>query len=84
MTENTADGPRLALRTGREGQLDDVVVQRVSTFRAEVMSGDLLWLCCYLPDTGVEGDRIAFEVSAHGNQLRVRVTEHPAGHVPVE
>lgn len=71
----------MALRTDPQGLLDDVVVQDVSMFRAEVLTGDTLWLCCYLPGTGVDGDRIAFEVTAKGNRLHFRVSEEPAGEV---
>jgi hypothetical protein len=42
--------------------LDDVVLNDVSMFRAEMLSSTHLWLACYLPGSGVEGDRITFEV----------------------
>ena len=32
-------------------------------FRAEMLSPTQLWLACYLPGSGEEGDRIAFEVT---------------------
>lgn len=74
----------MALRLDQNGFLDDVVVDEVSSFRAEVLTKDTLWLCCYLPGTGVEGDRIAFEVTAEGDTLRFRVTEGPSGDVSTE
>lgn len=74
----------MALRVDETGFLDDVVVDNVSTFRAEVLTNNTLWLCCYLPGTGVDGDRIAFEVTAEGSELRLRVTESPSGDVTTE
>lgn len=83
MTED-AGTSRLALRTDQEGLLDDVVVRDVSMFRAEMLTSNTLWLCCYLPGTGVDGDRIAFEVTARGNELHFRVSEEPSGKVSSE
>lgn len=79
MDGSTGQQPRLALRG--EGNLDDVVVGDVSMFRAEMLNPRTLWLACYLPGTGVEHDRITFEVSARGGRLDFRVVEEPEGHV---
>lgn len=84
MTGETADDPRLALRADTAGGLDDVVVRNVEMFRAEVLSENVLWLCCYLPGTGVERDRIAFEVTADAGRLHFRVIEGPEGQVTME
>ena len=65
--------------------LDDVVVKDVSMFRAEMLSPDHLWLACYLSETGVDGDRISFEVNVDENgHLRFDVVEHPTGRVATE
>src|SRR5690606_14213561 len=61
----------VALRNDSRGDLDDVVVRPVTTFRAEFMSDDYLWLACYLPD----GERITFNV--HGEGLEMSVGEMP-------
>lgn len=37
------------------------------------------WLCCYLPGTGVDQDRIAFEVVARGDRIEFEVIETAAG-----
>ena len=84
MTGETANDPRVALRADSAGDLDDVVVRDVEMFRAEVVSEDVLWLCCYLPGTRVEGDRIAFEVTADAGRLHFRVIERPEGQVLLE
>jgi hypothetical protein len=78
------EGPawRVALR-GAAG-LDDVVVEDVSMFRAEMLEPSRLWLACYLPGTGVEGDRITFEVAAVDGRLHLEVVESPAGQVVSE
>ena len=46
-----------------------------------MMDTGRLWLCCYLPGTGVEGDRVAFEVIARGKSLEFKVVEMPEGAV---
>lgn len=76
--------PRLVLRTASDGSLDDVAVGAVSLFRAEVLDQGLLWLACYLEGTGVEDDRICFEVSATDQGLSFAVTERPQGTVEHE
>ena len=83
MTDTSETPWRLALRHGQA--LDDVVVNDVSMFRAEMLSPTQLWLACYLPETGEEGDRIAFEVTVgkDGN-LVFDVVEHPTGRVIAE
>lgn len=61
------------------------MVSDVSMFRAEMLDRGRLWLACYLPGTGVQGDRIAFEVSVGpAGDLQFDVTEHPAGRVDLE
>lgn len=55
--------PRIALRRANRranGELDDVVVGPVETFRAEMLGGDTLWLACHLPT----GERITWHVHA--------------------
>ena len=58
--------------------------KQVSMFRAEMIDSDHLWLCCYLPDTGVANDRIAFAVTAVDGYVRFEVVEMPDGQVSVE
>lgn len=71
---------RLALRPEPnqpdETLMDDVVVNDVSMFRAEMMSDKTLWLCCYL--VGTE-ERVDFWVSVKRGKLRLHVTEYPDG-----
>ena len=74
----------MALRRTRDGALDDVVVQQVSMFRAEMLDSDRLWLCCYLPGTGVTGDRVAFDITARDGQIKFEVVELPGGPVTIE
>jgi hypothetical protein len=75
---------RLALRRRADGSLDDVVVRDVQMFRAEMLDDGRLWLCCYLPGTEVDRDRIAFEVVARGDRIDFEVIETPAGVVSTE
>lgn len=75
---------RIALRLDGDGMLDDVVVGDVSLFRAEMMDEQTLWMCCYLPGTGVEHDRIAFWVSIDRGRLRFETQEAPEGLVDLE
>ena len=74
----------MALRQGSNGSLDDVFVNQVDMFRAELLDSRRLWLCCYLPNTGVEGDRVTFEVIARNGRLEFNVVEMPTGDVSVE
>ena len=73
---------RIVLRGDPE--LDDVFVEGVSMFRAEMLDQGRLWIACYLPGTGVDGDRITFEVVARGRRLEFGVVERPEGNVAVE
>jgi hypothetical protein len=83
MAEDSTPRWRMALR--REQGLDDVVVNDVEMFRAEMLSPSHLWLACYLPGTGVDGDRVTFEVRVgEGGSLLFDVVERPAGHVVME
>lgn len=50
-------------------------------FRAELLDQGRLWIACYLPGTGVAGDRITFEVVAHGGRLAFGIVERPEGDV---
>lgn len=84
-------GYRLALRPmgddvdGRDpDEMDDVVVNDVSCFRAEIMDDRNLWMCCYLDGTGVEQDRVTFNVRAHRSRLIFTLTETPTGRVTYE
>lgn len=74
----------MALRRDDDDLLDDVVVRQVSMFRAEMLDSDRLWLCCYLPGTGVEGDRVAFDVTARDGTITFELVEMPQGSVSVE
>jgi hypothetical protein len=73
------DDERLNLIRTNNGSLGDVVIRDVSMFRAEMLDQGHLWLSCYLPGTGVEGDRVTFEVIARGKTLEFRVGEMPSG-----
>jgi hypothetical protein len=83
-TDDLSAPAQLALRRRADGSLDDVVVRDVQMFRAEMLDDGRLWLCCYLPGTGVDQDRIAFEVVARGDRIELKVTESPAGHASIE
>lgn len=74
-------GYRIALRPDSEGALDDVVVNDVSMFRAEMMDDKTLWMCCYFPGSD---ERLTFWVRAtkrKGQKLRLEFnfTETPHG-----
>lgn len=80
MDHDPATSWRLALRG--DDSLDDVVVRDVSVFRAEMLTPTRLWLACYLEGTGIEGDRVTFEVRmAEDGTLQFEVTEPPRGRV---
>jgi hypothetical protein len=69
----------------QRNSLDDVVVRDVSMFRAELLDPGRLWLACYLPGTGIDGDRVTFEVSVgEAGTLHFEVVERPAGDVASE
>lgn len=78
--EDSQRPTRIALRG--DPVLDDVFVEDVSMFRAEMLSQGRLWIACYLPGTG--DDRITFEVVARGGRLEFSIAERPAGNVVVE
>lgn len=70
--------PRIALREHTVGDLagllDDVVVEDVTTFRAEQLDDGLLWLCCYLRN----GERVTFHArAARRGRLELSVGELP-------
>jgi len=73
----TARGYDIALRPHVDGypRMDDIVVNNVSCFRAEDMTGKAWWVACYLPD----GEEIVFWVTAKKKPLRLEwvVTERP-------
>jgi len=75
---------RLVLRRRADGSLDDVVGRDAQMFRAEMLDDGRLWLCCYLPGTGVDQDRIAFEVVARGDRIEFEAIDTPTGVVPSE
>lgn len=77
-----ADPYRLALRPGRQGELDDVVVQDVSIFRAEQMNDTTWWMACYL--NGTEYDQISFGIKVVDGKLEVTVLEYPDADVSYE
>ena len=74
----------MALRRTDDNLLDDVFVRQVSMFRAEMLDSDRLWLCCYLPGTGIDGDRVAFEVTARHGKITFEVAEMPEGSISLE
>jgi len=76
MTSSEPTPPRMSLRGS---PLDDVVIEQVEMFRAEMLDEQTLWLACYLTGTGVPGDRIAFEVRARGDRLAFTKIEDPQG-----
>jgi hypothetical protein len=65
---------RIALRNDDDDRLDDVVVNNVSVFRAEIMDDKALFMACYFPDSD---DRITFWVRVEKGKLRYHVTEWP-------
>lgn len=54
-----ASAPRMALRRHQDGSMDDVVIERPAMFRAEQLSENDLWMCCYFDG---DHDRITFHV----------------------
>jgi hypothetical protein len=65
---------RIALRDDDNGDLDDVVINDVSMFRAERMDGKSLWMACYFPDSD---EHVTFWVRAKKGKLLFSVTEQP-------
>lgn len=69
--------PVMALRPDHRfpEELDDVVVENVSCFRAEAMDDDVWWMCCYFPN----GERVTFHVGIDKKPKRIHmsVTEYP-------
>jgi hypothetical protein len=68
------DLPVMALRPEVDGAevtcgtlMDDIVVEDVTTFRAEAMDTDSFWVCCYLKN----GERITWHVNAHARPKRL-------------
>lgn len=59
--------------------LDDIVVSNVHMFRAEQMSEDQWWVCCYLDDKF--SDRISWWLTAKARpkKLEWRTQEFPEG-----
>ena len=45
---------------------------------------DHLWLCCYLPGTGVASDRVAFDVTIRDGTIAFELAEMPEGSISVE
>lgn len=72
----------MTLRRSGSG-LNDVVVRGVEMFRAEMLNDGHLWFSCYLSGTGVESDRVTFEVVACGDRLEFEVGEMPTGSASV-
>lgn len=60
-----------------DGTVDDLAVQGVTSFRAEMMDRGVLWLCCYVEGSDGTQDRVAFTVRARGKALEFRVDEEP-------
>ncbi len=67
---------RVELR-GPEDRRDDVVVQDVSMFRAEMMDPKPLWLACYLRGSGETESRITFTVKCRDGWLSLSVVDFP-------
>jgi hypothetical protein len=57
--------------------LDDIVVNDVTCFRAEDMTGKAFWAACYFAN----GERLCFWVTAKSRPLRIEwiATEWPEG-----
>lgn len=76
--------PRMALRPHHEfeREMDDIVVNDVEMFRAEQMSDDSWFMCCYFAN----GDRVAFGVHREKKPPRVAVyvTEEPESWVDID
>lgn len=72
IAERQSDLPHMALRPDSEfpDELDDVVVKDVTMFRAEAMSHNEWWLCCYLPN----GERITFWINKASRPARIVMT----------
>lgn len=87
--QRRASAPRMALRPDCEDPdlLDDVVVEHPTMYRAEMMSENELWMCCYFPEPH---ERISFWVSAvvpKGKRkpvLRFSYTEGPSEWVDID
>ena len=80
--------PRMALRPYRDDpdRLDDVVVENVRMFRAEMMSDGQLWMACYFDD-GPESDEIHFLASAGKRgtaQLTLSATTTPDDWIDID
>lgn len=60
--------------------LDDIAVKDVPMFRAEQMSPDHWWVCCYLSNEPGDTNRICWSVQARRHPTRIEWTavEYPA------
>lgn len=79
--------PAMALRPDyhHPDEMDDIVVKDVTMFRAEAMSDDVWWMCCYFAN----GERVTFHVTTTGpanrkQRLSVSVTEEPGEWVDLD
>lgn len=68
------DLPIMALRPDEDGAevtwgtlMDDIVVENVTTFRAEAMDTDSWWVCCYLHN----GEQVTWNVTARARPKRI-------------
>ena len=52
-------------------------------FRAEMLDSDHLWLCCYLPGTGVDSVQVAFDVTVRDGKIAFELVEMLEGSVSV-
>lgn len=69
--------PMMELRPDDAGDLDDIVIEDVTMFRAERMDKNAWWVCCYF-DNGPKHDRITFWFRASKkNGLMMTLTEEP-------
>lgn len=76
--------PRMALRPDSEipEEMDDIVVENVTMFRAEAMSEFGWWFACYFAN----GERVSFWIERQTRPARiaVHVTEHPAEWIDID
>lgn len=76
--------PRMALRPDHEfpDEMDDIVVKDVEMFRAEAMSRNQWWMCCYFAN----GERVTFWIGRERKPSRivVSVTEEPPDWIDID
>lgn len=80
--ERESRKPEMALRASerRPDEMDDIVVKGVEMFRAEAMSDDVWWMCCYFRN----GERVTFHVTHNDERISVSVTETPSEWIDID